>query len=81
MNVRALREGLKVAEVPSFEGKRIHGTSNLHTFSDGWRVLKTIFKERFGLLSGQSASLATDATGQRQFEELPTCQLVGGEAR
>ena len=47
MNVRALREGLKVAEVPSFEGKRIHGTSNLHTFSDGWRVLKTIFKERF----------------------------------
>ena len=79
MNVRALREGLKVAEVPSFEGKRIHGTSNLHTFSDGWRVLKTIFKERF--LSGQSASLATDAAGQRQFEELPTCQLVGGGAR
>lgn len=44
MNVRALRAGLKVAEVASFEGERIHGRSNLKTFPDGWRVLKTIFR-------------------------------------
>jgi len=47
MNVRALRAGLKVAEVPSFEHRRRHGTSRLRAIPDGWRVLKTIFKERF----------------------------------
>lgn len=47
MNVRALQGGFKIAEVPSFEAKRIHGFSNLKTISDGWRVLKTLFKERF----------------------------------
>jgi glycosyltransferase involved in cell wall biosynthesis len=47
MNVRALQAGFKVAEVPSFEAKRIHGFSNLKTISDGWRILKTLFKERF----------------------------------
>jgi glycosyltransferase involved in cell wall biosynthesis len=45
MNVRALQAGLKIAEVPSFEAERIHGTSNLKTIPDGWRVVKTIFKE------------------------------------
>jgi glycosyltransferase involved in cell wall biosynthesis len=45
LNVRALRKGLKVAEVPSFEYERIHGTSNLKAIPDGWRVLKTIFNE------------------------------------
>ncbi len=47
MNIRALRAGLRVTEVPSFEAPRIHGESNLRTFPDGWRVLKTIFRERF----------------------------------
>jgi hypothetical protein len=46
MNVRALRAGLKVTEVPSFEADRIHGTSRLRTIPDGWRVLKTIYRER-----------------------------------
>lgn len=45
INVRVHRAGLKIAEVGSFEADRIHGTSNLNTFRDGWRVLKTIFKE------------------------------------
>jgi Glycosyl transferase family 2 len=46
MNVRALREGLRVAEVPSYERSRIHGQSNLRAFRDGWRILRTIFRER-----------------------------------
>lgn len=46
MNVRALQAGLRIAEVPSFEAERVHGVSNLRTIPDGWRVLKTIFKER-----------------------------------
>jgi glycosyltransferase involved in cell wall biosynthesis len=36
---------LKIAEVPSIENLRIYGQSNLHTFRDGWRVLRTIMKE------------------------------------
>jgi glycosyltransferase involved in cell wall biosynthesis len=47
MNIRALRAKLKIMEVPSFEAERIHGESNLRTIPDGWRVLKTILKERF----------------------------------
>ena len=45
MNLQALRAGLKIVEVPSFERLRIHGSSNLRTIPDGWRVLKTIFRE------------------------------------
>jgi glycosyltransferase involved in cell wall biosynthesis len=45
MNVRALRAGLRITEVPSFEAERIHGESRLRTFPDGWRVLKTIVRE------------------------------------
>ncbi len=46
MNVRALRRGLKVAEVPSFEAPRVHGVGRLRTIPDGWRVLKTLVRER-----------------------------------
>jgi len=46
MNVRALRARLKVVEVASFEHDRIHGLSKLRAWSDGWRVLKTILRER-----------------------------------
>lgn len=46
MNARALRANLKIAEVPSFEARRIHGVSNLKTFRDGWRVLRTLLRER-----------------------------------
>lgn len=44
MNVRALRAQLRVNEVASIEHLRIHGTSNLRTIPDGWRVLKQIVK-------------------------------------
>ena len=44
--LRATRQGLAVAEFPSFESPRRYGTSNLNTFRDGWRVLTTILAER-----------------------------------
>jgi glycosyltransferase involved in cell wall biosynthesis len=47
MNIRALRLGLHVAEVPSFEAARVHGVGYLRTVPDGWRVLKTIWRERY----------------------------------
>ena len=43
---RWLRSGLKVVEVPSFEAERVHGEGRLRTLPDGWRVLKTIVRER-----------------------------------
>jgi glycosyltransferase involved in cell wall biosynthesis len=46
MNIRLVKAGLKVQEIPSHEYLRIHGTSNLHAARDGLRVLKVIFKER-----------------------------------
>jgi len=47
MNIRALRAGLKIIEVPSFESDRIFGDSNLRAIRDGLRILKTIMRERF----------------------------------
>ena len=46
IHMRVAAEGLRVAEVPSFEHARIHGVSNLNAFSDGLRVLTTILVER-----------------------------------
>lgn len=45
--INAVRAGLKVAEVASHESHRRFGESNLNTFRDGWRVLKTMFRLRF----------------------------------
>jgi glycosyltransferase involved in cell wall biosynthesis len=47
MNVRALRAGLTVVEVPSFEHRRVCGAGRLRTIPDGWRVLRTILREAF----------------------------------
>ena len=46
MTIRALRAGLRVAEVPSYEYSRLHGASHLHALADGWRVLTLIVRER-----------------------------------
>ncbi|HEY2771488.1 MAG TPA: glycosyltransferase family 2 protein [Solirubrobacteraceae bacterium] len=46
MNLRAIRAGLKIAEVPSFEAERIHGVGKLDTFPDGWRVLRAIIQQK-----------------------------------
>ncbi len=45
--IKALDLGLVVKEVPSIEYARKNGISNLHTFKDGFKILKTIFKEFF----------------------------------
>jgi glycosyltransferase involved in cell wall biosynthesis len=45
INLRAVVAGLKVREVASFEERRVYGVSRLRTIPDGWRVLKTIWRE------------------------------------
>src|SRR5579859_404287 len=44
--LRAVKAGLKIAEVPSVELPRRAGLSNLNAFRDGRRVLRTILAER-----------------------------------
>ena len=46
--VRAIRDGLRIREVASFEAERRHGTSNLSAWRDGRRVFGTLLRERFG---------------------------------
>jgi glycosyltransferase involved in cell wall biosynthesis len=47
INIRIAQAGLIVKEVASYEHSRIHGVSNLNSFSDGMRVLRTILVERY----------------------------------
>jgi glycosyltransferase involved in cell wall biosynthesis len=56
INVRIAKAGLRVSEVPSYEGLRIHGASNLNAIRDGWRVLRTIVRERLQKESNQPAT-------------------------
>ena len=81
MNIRALRAGLKIAEVPSFEAERIHGEGRLRTFPDGWRVLMTVFKERLGIRR-QRPSSQTDTFDPKEDtgEELSCPDILGDES-
>ncbi len=45
MCIKAKKLGLRVAEVPSFEGKRTHGSSRLCLVRDGFRILSMILAE------------------------------------
>jgi glycosyltransferase involved in cell wall biosynthesis len=62
INIRMYKASFKIVEVPSFEQPRIYGASNLNTFRDGWRVLRTIIKERLTkngqILSTEVASVS-----------------------
>ncbi len=70
LNIRALRAGLRVAEVPSFEARRVHGEGRLRTIPDGWRVLCTIWREwratqREGLLGPAPVVSSSGFPGQQ----------------
>jgi hypothetical protein len=45
INLRMAAAGMRIREVPSYEASRVHGTSNLNTFRDGYRVLRIILRE------------------------------------
>ncbi|WP_328518348.1 glycosyltransferase family 2 protein [Actinoplanes sandaracinus] len=65
INIRAVAEKLKVGEVGSTEHERIHGESNLNTFRDGFRVLRTIFSEFGRMRSRRRAGLRPFVEGLR----------------
>ncbi|HEY7272980.1 MAG TPA: glycosyltransferase family 2 protein [Actinoplanes sp.] len=78
INIRAAVDGMKVGEVASVEHARIHGETNLNTFRDGFRVLRTIFSE-FGRMRRQRkiARRGTDViVHQRPAVAPSTAELI-----
>jgi hypothetical protein len=72
INIRAVAEKLKVGEVGSTEHERIFGESNLNTFRDGFRVLRTIFSEYGRMRGRRGAGIAPFVEGLK----LPTANPV-----
>ncbi len=54
INIRVVVAGAVVVEVPSYEHQRRSGESNLNSFRDGTRVLRTIVSERIAASSRRS---------------------------
>ena len=79
MNLRALEAKLKIVEIGSFEHPRRFGTSNLHAFKDGWRVLKTIFREFVQYRRGRTMAPALPKTEIVEMGPEPV-QLLLSEA-
>jgi hypothetical protein len=69
---RAVRAGLRICEVPSQEAPRRYGESNLHTFRDGWRVLRTMLAEWRGSMPQSTTAIPLPIAGDevRAVEEL-----------
>ena len=66
INTRVAAGDLQIHEVPSVELRRIHGESNLNTFRDGFRVLRTILIER---LSRGRTSIPAPSAGAVHHDE------------
>jgi glycosyltransferase involved in cell wall biosynthesis len=44
ISIKAVKKGMKVLEVPSYEKRRESGVGKLLTFRDGWAILRTILR-------------------------------------
>lgn len=73
LNCRFAAAQVVVTEVPSVELSRIHGVTNLRTFSDGTRVLRTIMAEHRRMRRNRASSLALEY--RRTFLE-PRMDLI-----
>ncbi|HEY0754632.1 MAG TPA: glycosyltransferase family 2 protein [Ktedonobacteraceae bacterium] len=79
MSLHARQANLKIAEVPSFEYQRIHGQSNLRTFRDGWRVLRTIMTERLKKVATRPALAAPEPVSPSARELEPAGSSTIGQ--
>ncbi|MFP5071385.1 glycosyltransferase [Pseudonocardia nantongensis] len=60
LNCRVAAAGLTITEVPSVEKQRMFGETNLRTFADGSRVLRTLAAERRRVGRDERGSLAPE---------------------
>jgi glycosyltransferase involved in cell wall biosynthesis len=72
VTIRAVQSQLSVTEVPSFELDRIFGQSNLQTFADGRRVLRTIAVETMNAGRAKPDSLTVASA---RHEHIAACLL------
>ena len=74
INLRMVGAGVQIREVPSVERPRIHGVSNLRTFKDGFRVLRTILSERqrAGMMRHSGVTAVTPQTPRAQQVSRPS---------
>jgi glycosyltransferase involved in cell wall biosynthesis len=79
INLRVAKAHLNIREVPSFEGSRIHGVSNLNAWRDGRRVLRTIVRERIAARISSAAveSGSGNSANQMDAVKMRTGLLVG----
>ncbi|MFD6279784.1 glycosyltransferase family 2 protein [Streptomyces sp. NPDC060209] len=66
MNIRVVKAGLRVQEVPSHEYNRIHGVSNLSAVRDGLRVLRVILQEKRVRRGGRRTAAVPAVIGRGQ---------------
>ncbi len=71
--ISAVRAGLAVTEVPTIERPRAHGVSNLRTFRDGQRVLRTLIALR---LTPGPLRARPGTTGEQRTPSGPDIELV-----
>jgi glycosyltransferase involved in cell wall biosynthesis len=74
IHTRVAKARLTVTEVPSFEHLRIHGVSNLNTFSDGMRVLRAIFTERRHAVR-RAPAVAGEVVPRSPVQSLPPARV------
>jgi hypothetical protein len=79
INIRVADSGVRVKEVSSIEHLRIHGTSNLNTFRDGTRVLRTILSEfhRRTVQRRAAAKAAAPSRRHRTSKTVPVLAVPG----
>jgi glycosyltransferase involved in cell wall biosynthesis len=70
INIRVAAAGMRIAEVPSVEARRLHGVSNLNAFSDGSRVLRTIMVEFRRLRGSKLRRTAPAVEGRTEHVEM-----------
>jgi glycosyltransferase involved in cell wall biosynthesis len=69
MVVRAMRGGLRIAEVPSLELPRRSGKSNLHSIRDGTRVLRTVLRGHGSRLLEQLSVPNREISGRKTYTD------------
>ena len=79
INIRAHRAGLRIAEVPSCETERHHGSSQLHALRDGLRILVTIFRNSVGRRDRLERSPRGAFDGTEKMEPVPVPVPIDGD--
>ncbi|MGX6605009.1 glycosyltransferase family 2 protein [Micromonosporaceae bacterium Da 78-11] len=78
INIRVAASGMRIKEVSSIEHLRIHGMSNLNTFRDGTRVLRTILSEFHRRSVQRRAAAKAAAPARRAAKVVPVLAVPGG---